>query len=155
MEQLIAMKFILASVEETIKSILMVKKKFDLELFRLVLKKNVYEILSDEDYTIGVEEILKKACINYDIGSDKVDDDISGENVEEFEIEIEIPISSIVEAVERMIERGEIDNIYSERDLMRDLVIINDIWNEWVPIDDFSKTSKDICYLCCAELTSE
>lgn len=145
MDQIIALKFVLSVVEETIRSILMVRKDFDRELFRLVLKKNVYEILSEEDYSSLVEEIMKKSCINYDLGNDRSrEEDISGEDIEEFEIEIEIPISSIIESVERMIDRGEVENIYSERDLKRDIGLILDIWNSWIPIDDFSKFSKSM-----------
>ena len=140
MDQLIALKFVLSVIEETIKSILMVKKDFNPELFRLVLKKNVYEILSDEDYTVGVEEIMKKASISYDLGKDKNDEDISEE--EEFEIEIDIPIGGIVESVMRMISRGEVEDIYNDRDLMRDTGIIGNIWESWNPSDDFGNTSK-------------
>jgi len=140
MDQLIALKFVLSVIEETIKSILMVKKDFNPELFRLVLKKNVYEILSDEDYTVGVEEIMKKTSISYDLGKDKYDEDISEE--EEFEIEIDIPIGGIVESVMRMIGRGEVEDIYNDRDLMRDTGIIGNIWESWNPSDDFGNTSK-------------
>jgi len=142
MQTLIALKFVLGSIEESIKSILVVKKDFDEDLFRNILKKNVYEILSDEDYSIGVEQILKKACIGYDLSNDNVDEENKDEDVEDFEITIDIPLGKIIEGVQRMIERGEVENIYTERDLNRDMSLIASIWEEWIPSDEFCKESK-------------
>jgi len=140
MKEIIALKFVLCCIEETIKSILMVKKDFDVDLFRQVLKKNIYEILSDDDYTIGVEEVMKKASISYDLANDHDEDE--NEDAENFEISIDIPLGSIITAVNNMIGRGEVDDVYNERDLKRDLNLIDQIWEEWTPIDDFGVESK-------------
>lgn len=143
MQQLIALKFVLACIEETLKSLLMVKKEFDIELFKLVFKKNIYEILSDDDYTIGIEEIMKKSCINFDLANDQPED-ILEDDAENYEITIDIPMSSIITAVKNMIGRGEVDDVYNERDLMRDNSLIEDIWKNWIPVDDFANLSKEM-----------
>lgn len=143
MQEVVALKFILACVEEAIKNILMVKKDFDIDLFKLLLKRIVYDILSNDLYSEQVGEIISKSTIGYDLSDDRSKDELDeNDDIENYEITIDIPIGSILSAILRMIERGELEDIYTEREMNRDLGLIGDIWENWIPIDDYGLISK-------------
>lgn len=151
MDSFYVFRFVMGCVEETVKNLF---GRFTVELFKRVLKRNVYEILSEEDYVEGVKDILEKIRINYSFGGDEVSDEerekylgeINNllENGDDFELTIDIPIGSVMAAVGRMVERGEIKVNNSERDLMRDLGIIDRIWEEWMPMDEFGRETKNL-----------
>ena len=141
METLIALKFVLASVEESIRAILMIGREYNIELFKSLLKKIVYDILIESDYVHGVMNIISKLCISYDIGNNINDEDIDNDDIE---VNIEIPINEIILSLKRMIDRGEVYGVYNESELMMDIDLIEDIWDGWVPSNNFILECKNM-----------
>ena len=109
----------------------------------------------------SVQEIMDKCKIGYSFPVDGESED--GEEINEkttekyleameklneisenFEVVIDIPIASILEAVRRMVNRGDIILDYNMRDVLRETNIINEIWEKWIPDDDFGKESKQM-----------
>lgn len=135
-------KFTMGAVEETIKSILCVDKEFSVDLFKKVLKKNIYLILSEDNYDEGVNDIIEKIQIKYDLSGPEFNMDMDDpEEIVEFEMEI--PIGNILTGVVELVNKGAIDKKnYNLRDTMKDTNIIDEIWQEWNPVDEFSKHVK-------------
>lgn len=158
MDVFFVFRFVMGCVEETVKSIL---NEFSVDLFKLVLKKNIYEVLSSDEYEHNVMDVINKIKIHYDFsGSDAESDDDQEDSDkkqmidnylekldeigEEIEINIDIPIGSIIQGIKKMVNDGEIILDYDMRDVMRDTNIINEIWENWIPTDDFARETKSI-----------
>jgi len=135
-------KFTMGAVEETIKSILCVDKEFSVDLFKKVFKKNIYLILSEDNYDEGINDIIEKIQIKYDLSGPEFNMDMDDpEEIVEFEMEI--PIGNILTGVVELVNKGAIDKKnYNLRDTIKDTNIIDEIWEEWNPVDEFSKHVK-------------
>lgn len=142
MDLIMVIKFTMGAVEETIKSILCVDKEFSVDLFKKVLKKNIYLILSEDNYDEGVNDIIEKIQIKYDLSGPEFNMEMDDpEEIVEFEMEI--PIGNILTGVVELVNKGAIDKKnYNLRDTMKDTNIIDEIWQEWNPVDEFSKHVK-------------
>jgi len=175
MDEIYCLKFVIACCEQSIKEVLKVKENaFSFELFEILLKKNVYETLSGEEWIDNVNEMIENMNINYDfidqlennedleqkleLDFDKIKDMSEEERTqlaesidltemmdnEVVEVEIEIPISSIINELKRMMENGEIELDYNPRIILRDVNIMEEIWESWIPYDDFMIQSKSM-----------
>ena len=175
MDEIYCLKFVIACCEQSIKEVLEVKENtFSFELFEILLKKNVYETLSGEEWIDNVNEMIENMNINYDfidqlennedleqkieLDFDKIKDMSEEERTqlaesidltemmdnEVVEVEIEIPISSIINELKRMMENGEIELDYNPRTILRDVNIMEEIWENWMPYDDFMIQSKSM-----------
>jgi len=175
MDEIYCLKFVIACCEQSIKEVLEVKENtFSFELFEILLKKNVYETLSGEEWIDNVNEMIENMNINYDfidqlennedleqkieLDFDKIKDMSEEERTqlaesidltemmdnEVVEVEIEIPISSIINELKRMMENGEIELDYNPRIILRDVNIMEEIWESWIPYDDFMIQSKSM-----------
>jgi len=175
MDEIYCLKFVIACCEQSIKEVLEVKENtFSFELFEILLKKNVYETLSGEEWIDNVNEMIENMNINYDfidqlennedleqkieLDFDKIKDMSEEKRTqlaesidltemmdnEVVEVEIEIPISSIINELKRMMENGEIELDYNPRIILRDVNIMEEIWESWIPYDDFMIQSKSM-----------
>lgn len=176
MDEIFCLKFVIACCEQSIKEVLRVEGKFSLELFEVLLKKNVYEVLGGDEWGDNVEEMVGRMQINYDFVDEletdenlqnKIEFDIDAiknmteeerenlineidleqlieENNEEVEITIDIPISSIVQELKRMMDDGNLELDYNPRDILRDINIIDEIWENWMPYDRFMMQAKNM-----------
>lgn len=163
MDSFFAFRFVMGCIEETIKSIF---KHYDIELFKKVLKKNIYYILNDDNWEDGIREIMDKVKIDYNFGNnddvtdeekEKYLEDIDNllENGEQFEVFIDIPIGNIIEAIKRMVERGDIILDYEMRDVLKDTSLIEKIWDEWEPVNEFESETKNMVNYVIENLESE
>ena len=179
MENIFCLKFVIACCEFCIKNTLLVKEKqFSLELFSILLKKNIYETCTSDDIEENAQQFIDNMHINYefideienqsqqkiDIDFTKISDPASMtdeekeqflqditllENIEQLssdsiEMTIDIPISSIVKELKEQMDNGNISGDYNPRDILRDVHIIEEIWENWYPYEQFSIDAKNM-----------
>lgn len=143
-------KFIMALCEISITQTLNIdKKEFSFELFHLFLKKNAYNILTSDDRLINIQETINNIRLNYDfldsesedsISIDDTEEDINNYNKDDIKLTIDIPLDPIIEEIKNGIDSDNINE--NHRELLRDINIIDEIWESWNPIDEFSIIAK-------------
>lgn len=176
MDEIYCLKFVIACCERSIKEVLKVEGKFSLDLFNVLLKKNIYEVLSGEEWVDNVKEMVDSMSINYDFVDElendeslmeKIEFDLDAikemneeekqklidnfnleelieQNSENLEITIDIPISLIIDELKKMMDNGELELDYNPRDILRDINIIEEIWENWSPYVTFMIQAKNM-----------
>ena len=175
MDEIYCLKFVIACCEQSIKEVLKVEGNFSLELFGVLLKKNVYESLEGDDWGENVEGMVERMSINYDFVDDlesdenlqqkieldfdvikgltdeererlveSIDLDTLMDKSEEVELVIDIPISSIVGELRRMMDAGTLELDTNSREILRDINLMDEIWESWNPYDRFMILSKQM-----------
>jgi len=176
MDEIYCLKFVIACCEESIKEVLKVRENlFSVDLFGVLLKKNVYGSLEGDDWMENVRQMVERMSISYDFvdeleGDESLEEKIEIDfeklknmsesereelvenidleelmgNTDEVEVSIEIPIGSIVEQLRRMMGEGVIELDYNPREILRDINIMDEIWDSWNPYDNFMITAKSM-----------
>lgn len=176
MDEIFCLKFVIACCEQSIKEVLKVESVFSLDLFEILLRKNIYEGLGGDGWIENVESMVESMQIKYDFVDEleseeslqnKIEFDIDTiksmteeekeylinnidldqlieDNNDEIEITIDIPLGSIIGELKKMMNNGEIEMDYNPREILRNINIIDEIWENWNPYDKFMIQAKNM-----------